>query len=211
MKADLYLDSIDPAHYLTPSDCRACGCDSCGEWLAKLKEGLLHPCDCPSLGPNRTYALELALSMDRILPQVEITQHPVKGLLGHQEINCPGPEAPVLVTGNALVTQEVITAVLSTTTASFHLLFVDCLGHTVDMAMIFGTFTPERLYEAQQAVGLASCVSHRELILPGVSAPLKDAYQAHTNWTIRIGPRCAGELPLYFGDYWTRPEGANAQ
>jgi CO dehydrogenase/acetyl-CoA synthase gamma subunit (corrinoid Fe-S protein) len=207
MKADLYLDSMDLLQYVTPSDCRSCGCASCGEWLSSVKRGIVNPDDCPSLGTTGAYALELALSMERILPEVAITQHPVQGLIGHQEINNPGPDALVLVTGNGLATQEVLMAVLSTTTAPFHLLFVDCLGHTVDMAMIFGTFSPRRLRTALETTRLAYQVSHREMILPGITSPLKDAFQDQTGWTIRIGPRCAGELPLYLGDRWTRPGG----
>jgi CO dehydrogenase/acetyl-CoA synthase gamma subunit (corrinoid Fe-S protein) len=208
LKANLYIDRVDPLRYFSPVDCGSCGYASCGEWLLKLREGSLSPADCPSLGPNRAHALEVTLSLDRLLPEVEITQHPVAGLLGRQDINGPGPEAPVLVTGNGLATQEVVLAVLSTTTAPFHLLFVDCLGHTVDMAMIYGTFTPEALLRATESSDLAGAVTRRELILPGVAVTLKEAFEARTGWGVRIGPHCVGELPLFFGDIWARPERA---
>ena len=203
LKANLYVDRVDPIPYFSASDCERCGYSSCGQWLEKLREGSLRPDECLSLSPNRAHALKVVLSLERVLPDVEITQHPVPGLVGRQEVNSPGPEAPVLVTGNALSTQEVVLAVLSTTTAAFHLLFVDCLGHTVDMAVIYQTFTPDAVRRAVEGSDLPWRVSHREMILPGVVAPLKDAIEDRTGWVARVGPWCVGELPLFLGDLWT--------
>jgi CO dehydrogenase/acetyl-CoA synthase gamma subunit (corrinoid Fe-S protein) len=205
LKADLYLDRIDPQRYFTPAECRSCGYPSCREWLEKLKAGTVRPTDCATLSPTRAYALELVLSMSRILPSAEITQHPVPGLLGWQPINDPGPDAPVLVTGNALVTQEVFMAVLSTTIAPFHLLFIDARGHTVDMAVIYRTFTLEALRKGLESACLSDILSHRRLILPGPAAAIADDLQTIKGWSIAFGPYCVGELPLFLGDYWQRP------
>ena len=206
LKADLYLDRIQISKYLPKEECnQSCGFLSCEEWIQNLKEGRAHVAQCQRISPNFSYALEVVLSLDSILPVIEVTQHPVQGILGLHEINQPDAESPVLVTGNAAATQDVLMAVLSTTTAPFYLLFVDCLGHTVDMAMIYQTFTPERLLEAIKKTELLSRVNHQELILPGVTSPLKDEMEAKTGWKIRIGPYCAGELPLFMGEAWTRP------
>jgi CO dehydrogenase/acetyl-CoA synthase gamma subunit (corrinoid Fe-S protein) len=208
LEADLYLDRIDPLQYYTRSECRACGCETCGEWLEKLKMRRLLPSDCRVLGPNRLYALSIFLSLDETLPQVHITQHPVQGLLGLQEINKPGPQSPLLVTGNAMTTQEVLLAVLSTTGSGFYLLFVDCLGHTIDMAMTYGTFTAEKLGKALTDSELEARVGHREMILPGFTGPLRESFESETGWRIKIGPICAGEIPLYLADYWNPPASA---
>ena len=149
--------------------------------------------------------MEVVLSLENILPPVEITQHPVKGGLGLHEINQPNPGSPVLVTGNAAATQEVIMAIVSTTTAPLWLLFIDCLGHTVDMAIIYKTFTPEKLLQSIEENNLAAQVKHRELILPGAAAPLKKDMESKTGWKIKVGPYCAGELPLFMGEFWKRP------
>ena len=143
--------------------------------------------------------------MDNVLPDVEVSQHPIRGIEGYFEVNGPGPEDPVLVTGNALSTQEVVLAVLSTTTAPFHLLFTDTLGHTMDMAMIYGTFDAKRIEKAVDDAQLTEKVSHRELILPGVSEPLQDELGVLAPWTVRFGPHCAGELPLFFAERWAKP------
>jgi CO dehydrogenase/acetyl-CoA synthase gamma subunit (corrinoid Fe-S protein) len=206
LKASLYTDQIDPLRYFTSLDCRSCGCTSCAEWLQKLQKGILSPSECPSLSPNRAYAMEIVLSLDDILPNVEMTQHPVQGQSGHLEVNCPGAEAPVLVTGNAMATQEVMMALLSTTAAPFHVLFVDCMGHTIDMAMIYGTFTLSRLETALAKSGLGDIVSHRKLLLPGLTIPLQAYTTSLKEWDILFGPNCLGEIPLYFGEDWRPPD-----
>ena len=205
IKADLYIDRIDFKRYLNQKDCAQCGCTTCGEWLDKLKTGVLRPEDCPPLGDNSAWSFSVALSMENVLPDVEVSQHPVRGIEGYFEVNGPGPEDPVLVTGNALSTQEVVLAVLSTTTAPFHLLFTDTLGHTMDMAMVYEAFDAKRIKKVIDEAQLSEVISHRELVLPGVSEPLKDDLGGLAPWTVRFGPHCAGELPLFFAERWTKP------
>lgn len=205
LKADLYLNRADPLRYLSPLDCKKCGSSSCSEWLQKLRTGEAKPLDCPSLGAGRTHALEVFLSMERVMPEVDVTQHPLAGQTGRLEINDPKPHSPVLVTGNALQTQEVVLAVLSTTNAPFHLLFVDTKGHTVDMAMIYNTFTAEAVCKAAFDSGLESVLSHRQLIIPGLAASLKEPLETIAGWQVTVGPVCVGELPLFFGHCWTKP------
>jgi len=204
LKADLYLDRADPLRYLSPLDCKKCGSSSCSEWLEKLKTGEAKPQDCPSLGAGRAHGLEVFLSIRQVLPEVDVTQHPLAGPTGMLEINAPGPDSPVLVTGNALQTQEVVLAVLSTTSAPFHLLFVDTKGHTVDMAMIYNTLTPEAVCKAASDAGLESVLSHRQLIIPGLAALLKEPLEKEGKWQVTVGPVCVGELPLFFGNGWTK-------
>ena len=207
-KSDLYLERIDIEKYLPQGVCKkSCGFTSCKEWLNILQERRAQTAPCKQITPNLAYAVEVVLSLNAFLPEVEITQHPVTGVLGLHEINQPGPESPVLVTGNALSTQDVLMAILSTTTASFYLLFVGCLGHTLDMAMVYQTFTAESVLKSIDETQLASRVKHRELILPGVTAPIKSDIEAKTGWTVKVGPYCAGELPLFLGELWRNPQG----
>jgi CO dehydrogenase/acetyl-CoA synthase gamma subunit (corrinoid Fe-S protein) len=208
LKSDLYLERIDIEKYLPQGVCKkSCGFTSCKEWLRILQERKAQTAPCEQIIPNLAYAVEVVLSLNAFLPEVEITQHPVTGVLGLHEINQPGPESPVLVTGNALSTQDVLMAILSTTTASFYLLFVGCLGHTLDMAMVYQTFTAESVLKSIDDTHLASRVKHRELILPGVTAPIKSDIEAKTGWTAKVGPYCAGELPLFLGERWSKPQG----
>ncbi len=211
LKADLYLNRTDPLRYMRSNDCEQCGFSSCSQWLEKLKRGEARLQDCPTLEPGQSHALQVFLSLGQLLPDVEITQHPVAGATGRLEINEPGPDSPLLVTGNAIQTEEVVLAVLSTTEAPFHLLFVDTQGHTVDMALIYRTFTAEAVVKALVGSGLDSLLSHKELIIPGLAAQLKSPLERMSGWKVTVGPVCIGELPLFFGSGWSRPSEKKSQ
>lgn len=205
--ANLYMDRIELAPYLTPADCRGVEAQNGAALAAALKEGLLRPEDCPGLSPQKRYALSLALRAQEILlsvPSLELPRPLPPNLF---ELNDPGPDAPVLVTGNSEFTLTVLTGVLATTISPFYLLLIDCRGDTVDMAMIYRSFTPQRLDQALEAQGLARKVEHRRLIIPGVVAPLREELAAYTGWEVQAGPICAAELPLFMGDRWRPPRG----
>ena len=108
----------------------------------------------------------------------------------------------MVVTGNNWHTVNVLTSIWAQGSTPAYLVIVDCLGHTVDMAMIFGDFSPERLQLALINGRLASKVNHRHLIIPGLTSPLVSHFEEATGWEMEIGPICAVELPLALGDRW---------
>lgn len=206
--ADLYIDRIDLAKYLTPEECDAAGVPGPVEMARRLREGSLSLKDCPGLAPRKRYALSLALKARDILPPVQSLELPRPVPPDLYEINDPGPDSPVLVTGNSEFTLTVMTGLLALTVSPFFLLVAECRGDTVDMAMIFRSFTPQRLDQGLTVHKLAARLSHRDLIIPGVVAPLREELAAYTGWNIRVGPICAAELPLFLGDAWQPPPGA---
>ena len=205
LKANLYIDRIDLARYLTPEEVRLSGTRDSGELAARLKDDSLALTDCPWFGTAKRHALSLALNAAAVLPPVQSLElpHPVPPELF--DINEPGPDAPVLVSGNSEFTLTVMTGILATTVSPFFLLLADCRGDTVDMSMIFRSFTPQRLDQSLEANGLAGRISHRRLILPGILAPLREELAAYTGWKITVGPICAAELPLFMGEAWQPP------
>lgn len=206
--ANLYVDKIDLAPYLSPEDCRGAGVTDGAQLAARLKEGLIRLQDCPNLSPGKRYALSLALRAAEILPPIQSLEFPRPAPPDLFEINDPGPDAPVLVTGNSEFTLTVLTGLLALTVSPFFLLQADTRGDTADMAMIYRSFTPQRLDQALEAHKLADRVQHRKLIIPGVLAPLREELAGYlTGWTIRPGPICAAELPLFLGDSWQPPPG----
>ena len=206
--ADLYVDKIDLNRYLSPEECRAAAAADCREFIAALKEGRLRPEDCPGLDPAKRYALSLALRAKEILPPVQSLELPRPVDPELYEINDPDAGAPVLVTGNSEFTLTVLTGLLALTVSPFYLLLVDCRGDTADMAMIYRSFTPQRLDQSLTANNLAGKVNHRRLIIPGVLAPLRQELAHYTGWEIVPGPICAAELPLFLGERWQPPPGA---
>jgi CO dehydrogenase/acetyl-CoA synthase gamma subunit (corrinoid Fe-S protein) len=203
--ADLYVDRIEIAPYLTPEECRAAGAADCAQLAARLKEGAIRPEDCPNLSRGKRYALSLALRALEVLPPVQSLEFPRPVPPDLYAINDPDSQAPVLVTGNSEFTLTVLTGLLALTISPFHLLLVDTRGDTADMAMIYRSFTPQRLDQALEDHRLAERLKHRELVIPGVLTPLKEELAAYTGWTIRPGPICAAELPLFLGNKWQPP------
>jgi CO dehydrogenase/acetyl-CoA synthase gamma subunit (corrinoid Fe-S protein) len=205
LKANLYVDRIDIAPYLTPEECRELGGPDCAQVAARLLDGSLKPEDCAALSPARRQALSLAVRALEILPVVQSLELPRPVPPDLFEINEPGDEAPVLVTGNSEFTLSVVTGLLALTISPFYLLLVDTRGDTVDMSMVYRSFTPQRLDQGLSAHRLAEKVRRRQLIIPGVVAPLKEELAAYTGWDIRVGPICVAELPLFLGEAAWQP------
>ncbi|MBI4796436.1 MAG: hypothetical protein HY790_11490 [Deltaproteobacteria bacterium] len=143
--ADLYVDKIDLDRYFSEEECMAAGFADCREFIAALKAGRQRPEDCRSLSAAKRYALSLALRAKEILPPVQSLELPRPVPPELYGINEPDAGAPVLVTGNNEFTLTVLTGLLALTVSPFYLLLVDCRGDTADMAMIYRSFTAQRL------------------------------------------------------------------
>jgi len=205
LKANLYVDRIDIAPYLTPEECRGLGGPDCARVAARILAGSLKPEDWVALSPARRQALSLAVRALEILPVVQSLELPRPVPPDLFEINEPGPESPVLVTGNSEFTLSVVTGLLALTVSPFYLLLVDTRGDTVDMSMVYRSFTPQRLDQGLSTHRLAEKVKRRQLVIPGVVAPLKEELAAYTGWDIRVGPICVAELPLFLGEAAWQP------
>jgi hypothetical protein len=208
VNANLYADRIDLARYLTPGEVSRSGSRDSGDLAARLQNGSLSLKDCPFFSPEKRYALSLALKAEEVLPPVPSLELPRPVPADLFELNNPDSGAPVLVTGNSEFTLTVMTGLLAATVSPFYLLMVDCRGDTVDMAMVYESFTPERLQRALATHDLAGKVNHRRLLIPGFCASLEDALAQATGWDILAGPVCAGELPLFLGEAWQPPPGS---
>lgn len=204
LRAHLYADRIPLEAYVQGEDCRACGFSSREEFLTRLREGSLRPERCPKLDPQRLLALLWAARPDDHLPPVEVLQMPSPGPVGSVALNDPGPDSPILVSGNSTLTIEVLSTVLATTSSPFWYLTVDTGGHTVDMALLYQTFTAEKIHKALDENRLLKPTFRSEVILPGLAEKLAEELRRRIGPIVRVGPVCAAELPLFFGpDRWT--------
>lgn len=207
LKANLYFDQIDLYKYLPLTDCRECGFDNCRELLERLKTNWLKPKVevCPHTSKNVAHAFSTSLNVDRIIPEIELIQLPVPGEPGLVEFNMPDKNSSLLISGNSELTQLALSAILATTVKPFYVLFIDTKGDTVDMAMIYKTFTAERVKDMIVDSGMSERLNHKEMIIPGFARPLNREIERLTGWNVNIGPICCGELPLYFGEDWVAP------
>jgi CO dehydrogenase/acetyl-CoA synthase gamma subunit (corrinoid Fe-S protein) len=202
LRADLYEGKIEIESYISPNDCRACGFFSREEFLEKLRSGRLKPSHC-KMAKMRFLSLLWAVKPNEILPDVEVLQLPAPGPTGLFPINHPKKDSPILVSGNSTITGEVLTAVLSTTLSPFWYLVVDTDGHTVDMAIVYKVMTAERIMHAIGRENLDQIAPESTLFLPGFSGGIRDNLAELSSRSVKVGPVCAAELPLFFGEkHW---------
>jgi CO dehydrogenase/acetyl-CoA synthase gamma subunit (corrinoid Fe-S protein) len=202
LRADLYEKSISMDNYISSSDCSACGFHSRSEFLDSLRAGRLKPSQC-KMAKKRFLHLLWAAKPNEILPEVEVLQLPNPGPTGLIRINQPEKNSPILVSGNSKLTVEVLTAVLSTTLSPFWYLVADTDGHTVDMAMVYEALTAERVVAVLTREKADQLAPESTLFLPGFAAPIKDNLAELSGRSVTIGPVCAAELPLFFGEaHW---------
>jgi CO dehydrogenase/acetyl-CoA synthase gamma subunit (corrinoid Fe-S protein) len=196
-EADLYLTSVDICRYW-PANAEI----SCQDFLARSAAGKGNTDDFAFLKTGQLQAFKLVLEAKTYLPPVPLltVPQPLEG--GLFPVNEPDENSLVIVTGNNRLTFEVLATIWARGVTPAHFLLVDCRGNTVDMAMVYGDFTPARLAQALKASGLESRVNHRHMIVPGLTASLAEDFAVATNWEIEVGPVCAVELPLFLGERW---------
>ena len=207
--ADLYLDKIDFLKYLPGTDCKECGELSCAAFVRELKSGNQTPSSCTFLTENQIRAFHLGLQGEKIMPQVPALDLPRPGTTGLVEINNPNESSLLLITGNSEFTQEVLTSIMAYTLSPYWLLFVDCRGDTVDMAMIYQSLQVEKIINALEESPIHQEQARRELILPGFASILKEPLEGQTKYRVRVGPLCILELPLFLGEEWQVPSDIN--
>jgi CO dehydrogenase/acetyl-CoA synthase gamma subunit (corrinoid Fe-S protein) len=204
--ADLYIEKIDFLRYLNQSDCRKCGFPSCAEFFLALgaEEADVH--SCPFLSRNKSYAFEAVRKIQELWPAVPLLTHPRPGFTGLIELNNPDASSLVLITGNNEYTEQVVMTVLGTTICPFFVIFADSGGNTVDMAMVYGTFTAESIHRSLCETGIGEKVRTRELMIPGLARPLQADIEKLSGWKVNAGPVCVAELPLCLSEIWIPPE-----
>ena len=200
--ADLYLDKIVFSEHFDKPGCTGCGLPSCNDFTSAVGRGTKRPRDCPFISKNKAFALETSLRLKTLLPEVPMLVHPRPGFAGLMEINGPDNDSMVLVSGNNEYTQQILMTVLGTTTAPFHMLFVDTDGNTVDMSMVFKTLTAERVHKALKETGAERTSRRKEMMIPGLASSLKDEIEGLTGWNVKVGPICAAGLPVFLSDMW---------
>ncbi|NVM20335.1 MAG: hypothetical protein HWN68_00960 [Desulfobacterales bacterium] len=203
--ANAYLDRIDFLRYLPQTDCAECGASTCQGFVEGLKQGEKKPADCPGISENLHYSFQVALNADNILPKFPCTTVPQPGPVGLVEINVPGGISPILVSGNNVHTQDVLTSLLSTTRSAFFMFFVDTKGHTVDMALIYETLTAGQIRRDILNSRALKRNPRPQIIIPGLAAAVGNKLRQSTGWNVIVGPICAAELPLFLANQWLPP------
>ena len=200
LNAWLYLDRMELSRYW-PVNAEM----KWEDFSSQYEDGTISVNDFGFLSLNKKQAFNLALdaaSYLPVIPTVDVPRPIPTELVG---LNDPDENSLVLVTANNSFTFEVISTIWAQGITPAWFLLIDCGGNTLDMAMVFKKFTPQALQEAIQTTELASKVSHRNLLMPGLASPLKDEFELATGWKTEVGPICAAEIPLFLDARWIFP------
>ena len=119
---------------------------------------------------------------------------------GYYAIGNPGPDSPVILTGNYHLT--VLRVKWALRGENVHLLVANSRGINVWCAATGGLFTHHDVISVLKTSGIEKRVNHRKVILPQLAATglRGQDIQRATGWRIIWGPVYARELPQFIAD-----------
>jgi CO dehydrogenase/acetyl-CoA synthase gamma subunit (corrinoid Fe-S protein) len=190
---DLYwLQAEDLAKYLPEG---GCGAKSAKELAQMLIEKKLKAADCGEIEKSMAEAIDGALSVDIRLPESDPMQTKVQEKLF--EYNSPDESSPIIVTGNSIITHQILGLILNASKVKAFVIPIDTMGFTYDNAVAGGNITPMKVMTALTDSGIANRSTSRKMILGGLGANLKGNIERITRWTVEIGPVSGYELPVF--------------
>lgn len=196
-KVDFYgMSPEDIVKYLPGKDCGSCGFETCHEMAVALSEGKAKAKDCPEMAMRMVEGLEGALSIKLEVHEADATMSTVADAL--IELNSPGPDSPVLITGNCGVTIYVLKLIFERAPGvSAFLVPTDTKGFTVDHASAMKLITPMTIMRGLTNSAVAGRVNHRNLLLPGLCTGIEMQVEQMTRWRVERGPISGFELPAF--------------
>jgi ubiquinone/menaquinone biosynthesis C-methylase UbiE len=140
----------------------------------------------------RTILIDLWALFFRIIPPYP------KVRPGLYAVGRPGPDSPVLVTGNFDLTVRRLAGAIDGR-ADAWVLVADSAGINVWCAAGGGYFTADKVIAAVKTSGVEKTVNHRALILPQLCANGVDGWRIRreTGWGVHWGPVRAADIPAY--------------
>jgi CO dehydrogenase/acetyl-CoA synthase gamma subunit (corrinoid Fe-S protein) len=189
------LIAEDLAKYLPPEGCKEKGFAGSRALSEALVGKKVKASECKGIVPELADAIDGVLSLDLRLPESDPMMNKVEEKL--MEINSPDSSSPVLITGNSVITKQILTAIFGKTKVKAYLVPTETLGYTVDNAVNENTFTAMSVLKGIGDSRIASKVDERRLILPGLAETAKSSIERITKWPAEIGPVSGFELPIY--------------
>lgn len=191
---DLYrLRAEDLAKYLPEGGCS--GARSADELAQMLIGGERKAAECDGIDRRMAEAVDGVLGVDLRLPESDPMQQMVPEKI--IELNSPDAGSPIIVTGNSIITHQVLGRVLNAARTRAFVIPVDTMGLTYDNAVAGGFFTPMKVMTALAESGIASRSSARRMVIGGLGSSIRSGIERVTRWTVDLGPVSGYELPLW--------------
>ena len=132
---------------------------------------------------------------------------PIPIASGVYRVGTPGPDDPVLLTGNFLATVEKLRLALAG--QSCYLIVEDTSGWNVWCASDAGLFTAERAAALMRLYGIERLTPQRTVIIPRLGGRVGKKLTELTQWHVVTGPIEARDLPDFLKDATITPEMRN--
>ncbi len=159
-----------------------------------LLEKRVKASDC-KIDKKLAEVIDAVLTIDLHLPESDpMMQKVPEKLIEH---NSPDLTSPVIISGNSVLTHQVLKLIFDTTKVKTYIVPVDTIGYTVDNAVVTNNFTSAGVMRALQESGISLKVSSRKMIIPGLAKDTKGGIERITRWSVEIGPVSGFELPLF--------------
>jgi CO dehydrogenase/acetyl-CoA synthase gamma subunit (corrinoid Fe-S protein) len=194
--AELYpLTEENLMEYLSDIDCGDCGFSSCVAFAEALIGRNAKSAQCSELDPRMASILDTLLEFDLpVIPYNVMMENFDPGLI---KINNPGESSPVMVTCNFHETVDLLEKILTISGVKSVLLMSDTKGYSVDNAIEKKRFTPFEIMRVITETEVGSCVTHRNLMIPGLAKHMAGQIRQATGWNVVVGPVSGLEIPLF--------------
>ncbi|MCD4785403.1 MAG: acetyl-CoA decarbonylase/synthase complex subunit gamma [Candidatus Eremiobacteraeota bacterium] len=104
-------------------------------------------------------------------------------------------DSPVFITTNFSLTYFTVAQEIEASRVPSYLLIVDTDGTSVLTAWAADRFNSGRILEMLKSEKVEDLISHREIIIPGYVASLKEEIEQSSSWEVTVGPREAAGIP----------------
>lgn len=114
---------------------------------------------------------------------------------GLYEIGSLDENAPVVMTTNFALTYYTVEGDLKSGKANCYLLVLDTEGRAVDVSLAGGQLNGESVADLVKETDIESKVNHKQMIIPGLAAPVSGDIEDETGWEVLVGPRDSSAVP----------------
>jgi acetyl-CoA decarbonylase/synthase, CODH/ACS complex subunit gamma len=127
---------------------------------------------------------------------------PVSVEAGVRIFGHPDKNSPVLITTNYALTFFTVESDIKSAGFDCYLVVVDTGGLSVESAVAGRYFSADSIVSALKEMEVENLVSHKTLIIPGLSARLSGETEDASGWKILVGPKDSSGLPQYLKERW---------
>jgi acetyl-CoA decarbonylase/synthase complex subunit gamma len=193
---DLYkLKEEDLMRYLPDIDTPSCGGSPRADLARALVAGKMKAVECGAIDRKLAEVMDAVLGIDIHLPESDPMQQKVPERLF--EYNSPDASSPVIITGNSVITHQILKLIFEASKIKAFVMPVDTNGFTLDNAVVEGVLTPLAVMKAITDSGIAAKTSGRRAVISDLAKGQKSGIERITRWTLEVGPVSGFELPLY--------------